>query len=110
MKMKEYSKETCGEPYHPDDNPDFFLSEQTVEEVIRKLSSKCLSEKDHDTIEFIRFHERLQRERGAGKISTEEQKRLVDMEAERFKEKYGDWVHHANPLYWEFYDLICENL
>jgi hypothetical protein len=106
MNMKEYSKGKYGEPYHPDDTPRFYLTEHTVEAALKPLASQCASDKDRDTIEFIRFHESIHRELAEGRIVPAEHKQRIDMRAEYFRQKHGDWVHHANPLYWQFYESL----
>ncbi len=106
MNMKEYTKNLCREPYHPDDTPGFYLSESTVEAALKPLAARCTSEKDRDTIKFIRFHEGLQRELAKGQITPVEHKKRIDVRADQFRQKHGDWVHHANPIYWQFYESL----
>lgn len=106
MNMREYSRRDCGEPYHPDDTPGFYLSEHTVEANLRTLVSQCSTEKDRATLDFIRSHEGLQRDLASGLVTPTEHKQRVNARAEQFRQTYGDWVHHANPLYWRFYDSI----
>jgi hypothetical protein len=91
------------EPYHPDDTPNSYLAESTVETTLKPIASQRLSDKDRDTIEFIRFHEGLQRDLAEGRIDQKMFGALTSACAEGFRQTYGDWVHHANPLYSDFY-------
>ncbi len=48
----------------------------------------------------------IHRELAEGQITSGEHKQHIDARAEQFRQKHDDWVHHANPLYWSFYENV----
>ncbi len=104
--MKEYNPDIMKIKYHPDDTPELFLSETMTYLHLEKLKSSIKTQKDQDTFSFIKTHEETQRNIANGLMNREEQKIIIDNLAKEFLIKYGDWVHHINPLYWKFYNSL----
>ena len=67
--MKEYNFETSKIEYHPDDTPDYYLNMALLNDLLKIIKKNAATEKDFDTVDFIRKHEESQILLAKGKLS-----------------------------------------
>jgi hypothetical protein len=106
--MKLYHPKQCKMEYHPDDTPENYLPLHIQETILKSLRQQARTEREKDTLEFIRKHENSQRMVATGEMDRQTQKILIDGLAANFCKKHGDWVHVVNPIYKRFYELVQE--
>lgn len=92
--------------YNPGDCDDYYLAESQVETGIKHIKTIFeLDEKLALTIEFIKFHEKLKRDRLIHSETVDISSLLLEKN-KIYRRKFGDWVHRNNAIYDEFYDFI----
>jgi hypothetical protein len=84
----------------------FYLNATDVKKIVKSLCEKYISKKNLATLNFITKFENMKRKFEFGKISEDKFGNFWENENELFKEKFGDWVYHANEIYDKFYLIV----
>lgn len=85
---------------------EFYLTATDVKKIVESLRDQSISMKHLATLNFITKFENMKRKFEFGEISKDEFGDFWENENEWFKEKFGDWVYHANEIYDKFYSIV----
>lgn len=92
--------------YHPDSKPEQFLPADLTERILSSLKASAYSQRDRDTLDFIRRHEESQRFVAEGIMTRTEQRNLLNGMVLAHLGRHGNLIHAANPLYRRFYEEV----
>jgi len=106
MEFKEYDIKSHKFTYHPETTPSYFLPRDVLEDCIIKTKAECESERDYDTLHYIKVMENAHSDFCNLKITVAERRKIIEEHKKCFINKYGDKPQHANRIYDKFYSLV----